>query len=145
MNTLSNIYELLGIFNAIPEGTDKKISIGNLEIALTKKNGAIGVKIEANEDNCKQEDKTFDDSEIKEKVANYKSSIEALDDNTFLDILDEMREVIDIKEFDSLLDSESFTEETAARVEELIEHSTLIVHKFLQNKIQDLMALYERF
>lgn len=145
MNTLSNIYELLGIFNAIPEGTDEKISIGNLEIALTKKNGAIDVKIEANEDNCKQEDKKFDDSEIKEKVANYKSSIEALDDSTFLDILDEMREVIDIKEFDSLLDSESFTKETAARVEELIEHSTLIVHRFLQNKIQDLMALYERF
>lgn len=144
MNTLSNIYELLGIFNAIPEGTDEKISIGNLEIALTKKNGAIDVKIETNEDN-KQECQTFDDSEIKEKVANYKASIEALDDNTFLDILDEMREVIDIKEFDSLLDSESFTEETAARVEELIEHSTLIVHKFLQNKIQDLMALYERF
>ena len=144
MNTLSNIYELLGIFNAIPEGTDEKISIGNLEIALTKKNGAIGVKIETNEDN-KQECQTFDDSETKEKIANYKESIEALDDNTFLDILDEMREVIDIKEFDELLSMESFTEENAARVEELIDHSTLIVHKFLQNKIQDLMELYERF
>lgn len=147
MNTLSNISELIGIFNMIPEGTDQRVCINDLEIALSKKDGVIDVKIGLNEDNCEGESVNykFDDSEIKEKVANYKESIDILDDNIFLDILDEMREVIDIKEFDELLDATSFTEETAARVEELIDHSTLIVHKFLQNKIQNLMELYERF
>lgn len=142
MNTLNNIQELLGITDLIPEGTDERICINGMEFSITKKDGIVDLKIELNEDTNEQD---FDASEIKEKIAKYKANIEALDDNTFLDILDEMREVIDIKEFDSLLDAESFTEETAARVEELIEHSTLIVHKFLQNKIQDLMALYERF
>lgn len=143
MNTLSNIYELLGIFNAIPEGADEKVCIDDLEITLTKEDGVVNVKIGMNKPGeCNY---TFDDSAIREKIANYKESIDALDDNTFLDILDEMREVIDIKEFDDLLSMESFTEENAARVEELIDHSTLIVHKFLQNKIQDLMELYERF
>lgn len=134
MNTLGNIYELLGIFNTIPENTEEQICINDLAISLSKKDGVIDVKIEVN---------PMD--EIKEKIANYKENIEALDDNTFLDILDEMREVIDIKEFDELLELEEFTKEEAARVEELIEHSTLIIHKFLQNKIQDLMELYERF
>lgn len=143
MNTLSNIYELLGIFNAIPEGADEKVCIDDLEITLTKEDGVVNVKIGMNKlGECNY---TFDDSAIRGKIANYKESIDALDDNTFLDILDEMREVIDIKEFDDLLSMESFTEENAARVEELIDHSTLIVHKFLQNKIQDLMELYERF
>lgn len=144
MNTIGDIYELLGVFNTIPEDTDEKIRINDLEIALTKKNGVIDIKIEINEDN-EQDGQTFDDSKIKEKIANYKESIEALDDNTFLDILDEMRGVIDIKEFDNLLDSEVFTDKTAARVEELIDHSTLIVRKFLQNKVQNLMELYDRF
>lgn len=144
MNTLGNIYELLGIFNTIPEGAEEKICINDLEIVLTKENGAIDIKIELKED-AQECTYTFDDSEIKEKIANYKENIDALDDNTFLDILEEMKEVIDIKEFDDLLSMESFTEENAARVEELIDHSTLIVHKFLQNKIQDLMELYERF
>lgn len=134
MNTLGNIYELLGIFNTIPENTEEQICINDLAISLSKKDGVIDVKIEVN---------PMD--EIKEKIANYKENIEALDDNTFLDILDEMREVINIKEFDELLELEEFTKEEAARVEELIEHSTLIIHKFLQNKIQDLMELYERF
>lgn len=143
MNTLSNIYELLGIFNAIPEGANEKVCIDDLEITLTKEEGVIDVKVEINKP--RQCNYKFDDSAIKEKIASYKESIDSLDDNTFLDILDEMREVIDIKEFDDLLSMESFTEENAARVEELIDHSTLIVHKFLQNKIQDLMELYERF
>ena len=140
MNTLSNINELIGLFNIIPEGADQKICINDLEISLSKNDGVIGIRIEVSEDNC-----DFDDSDIKEKIANYKESIDAIDDNIFLDILEEMREVIDIKEFDELLDSKSFTEETAAQVEQLIDHSTLIVHQFLQNKIQDLMELYERF
>lgn len=143
MNTLSNIYELLGIFNAIPEGADEKVCIDDLEITLTKEDGVVNVRVEMN--SPKRCNYTFDDSVIKEKIANYKESIDSLDDNTFLEILDEMREVIDIKEFDELLSMESFTEENAARVEELIDHSTLIVHKFLQNKIQDLMELYKRF
>lgn len=143
MDTLNNIYELLGIFNEIPEGADENICIDNISITLTKENGVVNVKVEMNKP--KQCNYKFDDSVIKEKIANYKESIDSLDDNTFLDILDEMREVIDIKEFDDLLSMESFTEENAARVEELIDHSTLIVHKFLQNKIQDLMELYERF
>lgn len=143
MSTLSNIYELLGIFNTIPEGADEKVCINDLEITLTKENGVVNVRVEMN--SPKKCNYTFDDSAIKEKIANYKESIDSLDDNTFLEILDEMREVIDIKELDELLSMKSFTEENAARVEELIDHGTLIVHKFLQNKIQDLMELYERF
>lgn len=143
MNILSNISELLGIFNTIPEGTNEKICIGDLSLTLSKEDGTIDIKVEAKQDN--HEGYSFDDSKIKEKIAEYKENIDLLDDNTFLDILDEMREVIDIKELDDLLSMESFTEENASRVEELIDHSTLIVHKFLQNKIQDLMELYERF
>lgn len=145
MNTLSNISELMGIINTIPEGTDEKVCINDLEIALSKKNGVIEVKIDLTEDLTKDPQEDYNDSEIKEKIATYKENIDALDDNIFLDILEEMREVMDIKEFDKLLDATSFTEKTAARVEELIDHSTLIVHKFLQNKIQNLMELYERF
>lgn len=144
MDKLNNIYELLGTFNMIPEGTNEKVCVNGLGVFFSKKNGTIHINIEMNkpENDCNY---SFDDSKVKEKIANYKENIEALDDNTFLDILDEMREVIDIKEFDDLLEMEYFTKESAARVEELIDHSTLIVHKFLQNKIQDLMELYERF
>lgn len=143
MKELSDIQELLGMFNLFPEGTNEKVCLNNLEITLTKKNGVIDVRVETKEPEDTQT--TFDDLFIKEKIKRYKESIDLLDDNTFLDILEEMREVIDIAEFDDLLELESFTEESAERVEELIDHSTLIIHKFLQNKIQELMELYERF
>lgn len=142
MNTLSNINELFEAFNVIPDGTNEKFCLNGLEITLYKKDGVIDVRVRTNEE---EKLKSFDDSKVKEKVNRYKEGIEEIDDNIFLDILEEMREVINITEFDDLLELESYTEENASRVEELIDHSTLIIRKYLQNKIQDLMELYESF
>lgn len=142
MNTLSNINELFEAFNVIPDGTNEKFCLNGLEITLYKKDGVIDVRVRTNEE---EKLKSFDDSKVKEKVNRYKEGIEEIDDNIFLDILEEMREVINITEFDDLLELESYTEENASRVEELIDHSTLIIRKYLQNKIQDLMQLYESF
>lgn len=136
MSTLSNINELFETFNVIPDGTNEKFCLNGLEITLYKKDGVIDVRVRTNEE---EKLETFDDSKVKEKVNRYKEGIEEIDDNIFLDILEEMREVINITEFDDLLELESYTEEDASRVEELIDHSTLIIRKYLQNKIQDLM------
>lgn len=138
---------LLWIASLIPNDKENDSNIFEKgKVTIDRKDNEIILKINLDGDcDITEEDVTYDDTFIKAKVDRYKHNIEEIKDCDFLDILEEMKEVIDIKEFDELLEMDSFTEETAARVEELIDHSTLIVRKFLQNKIQNLMELYENF
>lgn len=144
MINTAQLLEFLTQLTKYQENSETTLTLGDYLISYKTNEDGVSLEIHK-KDESEEEFTGFDDSEIKEKITNYKECIEALSDDMFLDILDEMREVIDIKEMDELLELKTFTEENAARVEELIEHSTLIVQKYLQNKIQDCMELYEKF
>lgn len=149
MNRLENIYELMGLFSAIPVGTEEKIVINNTTITLSKTTDAVNVQVKFTKENecpcvgecvCKEE---YDDTEIKEKIAQFKDNVNALDHDVFLECLDELKENIPLNEFSNLLDQEHFDEEEAERVNDLIDDSTLIIHHVLQEWIEDIVDDYE--
>ena len=144
MNELRNLSEISDIINnlslSIPEGTVQSFEADGLKYYLEKDNGSIKIELEAS-----LPEKTFDDSSTKKIVAEYKESIKALDDDLFLEIVDELSSKLDLKEFNSLLDLESFDEDQARKLEEMIDISTDVICLHLQHKIQDMVELYEKF
>lgn len=144
MDELRNLSEISDIINnlslSIPEGTVQSFETDGLKYYLEKDNGHIKIELEAS---LPEED--FDDSSTKEIVAEYKESIKALDDDLFLEIVDELSSKLDLKEFNSLLDLESFDEDQARKVEEMIDISTEVICLHLQHKIQGMVELYEKF
>lgn len=136
MDLSEQILKTIMEFDSLPVGKESVSHFNNQKVVVTKHEDFIDVKIMPED---------FDDTEILEKVAKYKMSIISLDDDTFLEILDLMEKEMDIKEFDHLLELESFTKEDAARVDVLIDHGRLIAHRYFQNKIQHLIELHEQF
>ena len=81
----------------------------------------------------------------KEIVEEYKEGIKALDDDLFVEIVDELKSKLDLTRFNELLDLESFDEDQAQEVEKMIDISTDIICLHLQHKIQGMVELYEKF
>lgn len=134
---LANILSL-----CIPDGTVETFESDDLKCHLEKDNGCIKIKIEANVPEC---DKEFDDSSIKEIVKDYKDNIKALDDTTFVEVVEELKSKLDLNKFNKLLDLEKFDKDQAQKVVEMINISTDIICLHLQHKIQDMVELYEKF
>lgn len=134
----ANISTLVSLFtNMIPEGTDAVEEVEGTTFRLVKKNGKILFEM-----NYEQE---FDDSETLEVIKEYKESIKELDDETFLKATEDLKKLIDIKEFDSLLNQEHFNEEESNKVCDMMNKSTRLICLHLQSSIQDLARLYDRF
>lgn len=135
MNDLEKLIELMG--NLIPEGTNEEIDTDEYKISLVKDGDNIKIQIVEKEE-------AFDDSEIKEVVSEFKEAIEELDDDLFVEIAEDFSTKLDNKEFNDLLDLESYTEEQAAKVSEMIEIATTIIRSHIQNKIQNLFEIYDK-
>lgn len=91
---------------------------------------------------CKE---SFDDQETLELVAKYKENIAHLDDCIFVEMLDEVAGIIDLKELDSLLNQEHFTEAEAELVEGHINFMNTVIQEKIINKVQDLIELLGKF
>lgn len=140
MNKLENIYELMGLFSAIPVGTEQKITINDLTVTLSKTSDSVNVKVEKD---LEDPEDIFDDTKTKQKVKEYKDNVNDLNRELFIECLEEMKESIPLFEFDNLLNLEEYNEEQANRVEELIDESTLIIHHILQEYMEELVDEYE--
>lgn len=89
--------------------------------------------------------KTFE-SNIKEKIANYKRNLDLLDDCIFVDVLDELPTYnIDIKQFDELLNKEELTESEEIYVSYLIDFTNSLIRQHITDKIEDLNELIDNF
>lgn len=135
MNDLEKLIELMG--NLIPEGTNEEIDTDEYKISLVKDGDNIKIQIV-------EKEKAFDDSEIKEVVSEFKEAIKELDDDLFVEIAEDFSSKLDNKEFNDLLDLESYTEEQAAKVSDMIEIATNIIQSHIQNKIQNLFEIYDK-
>lgn len=146
MNEHLNELELLEILRLlIPEGTNQGCSDGNKSISVKNEDGKITIECSYKAEKEDTSDKTFDDSEIKELVAEFKDSIEELDDSIFLESLEKARSAVDVKRFNDLLSLETFTEDEATEVTCLIDYFSQIISTTLQEKIQELFSLSEKF
>ena len=89
--------------------------------------------------------KTFE-SNIKEKIANYKRNLDLLDDCIFVDVLDELPTYnIDLRQFDELLNKEELTESEEIYVSYLIDFTNSLIRQHITNKIEDLNELIDNF
>ena len=119
----------------IPDGTKQELEIDGVKYKFSK--DGEDIKIEVSE--------SFDDTSTKEVVAEYKENIKKLDDDLFVEVTEKLSTKLNLKEFNELLDLESFNEEQADKVEEMISISSDIIGLHLQHKIQDMVELYEYF
>lgn len=140
MNDLTDLLHIFGLI--IPEGTDKIFEEDGTQIHISKKNGSIKISVNSNKDLGGED---FDDSSIKDAISEFKDNINDLDDTIFIESLEEARKVIDINKFDEFLNLEKFTEEEATEVANMINYFSQIVSNNLQEKIEELIKLEERF
>lgn len=84
-------------------------------------------------------------SELKERISQYKKNIEQLEDDLFLEATEDISKVLNIKEFNELLDLDSFTKEEAEKVEDMINCSSEIISNKLLDKINKLVEIYNKF
>ena len=133
---LANLIQVLN--DIIPEGIEEKLETNGIQVSLIKKDGDIKI-------NVTSEEKTFNDSEIKKYVSDFRNNIKALDDSLFVKVTEEFGETFDTKEFDNLLKLDSYTKQEAEKVTEMISEFSNIVCEHLQCEIEKLVELYERF
>ncbi len=84
---------------------------------------------------------------VKNKIKDFKKSLELLDDCLFLDATEDLESTyqVDLKEFDDLLNKKELTDEEADRVLNLINFTKNIIKKHITDKIKDLIYLKDQF
>lgn len=134
------LFDLINIFNvAIPDGAEESLEVNGTKIALNKKDGVINISVTSDNEDA------VDDSYIKEIIKEYKERVEELDDCLFVEAAEEMGQYFDVQRFDELLNQDTFTEEEAAEVSEMIDQSSQIICDHLEDKINELVDVYNRF
>lgn len=139
-NEFSDITNILDLY--IPNGTVETFESDGIKYHLEKDKGHLKIEIDVN---IPEQDEEFDDSATKEIVEEYKEGIKALDDDLFVEIVDELKSKLDLTKFNELLDLESFDKDQAQEVEKMIDISTNVICMHLQHKIQGMVELYEKF
>lgn len=141
-----NELDLLEILKLlIPEGTNQGCSDNSESISVKNENGKITIECSYNIGTEDTSDESFDDSDIKEIVAEFKDSIKNLDDSIFLESLEKAKAAVDVKRFDELLNLEKYSEAEATEVACLIDYFSQIISVTLQDKIAELLNLSEKF
>lgn len=135
-NYLNGLIETLKML--IPNNTASYQEVGGHRVSTSNYDGSINITVEPIE-------QTFDDTQIKELVSNYKRNIGKLDDCLFLGVLDEIKDHLDIKTFDELINQDSYSEEDAEIVKSMINFTNLVAHEHIVNKMQDLEELLNEF
>lgn len=140
-DNLTGFLDLLNIAaSSLPDKVSETVELEGIRGHLEKDKNYIKLELEAT-----LPEEGFDEEEIKEIISEYKDNIKALDDDLFIEVIEELKSKLDLKKFNELLDLESFNKEQAREVEEMINISSDIICLHLQHKIQDMVELYEQF
>lgn len=131
MNDLLKLWDNLN--EAIPEGVQEFEQDG-VKYSIDKKDGYLSVKVEKNTD-----------PEIKDIVVSFKEKLEDLDDDLFIKLFEDFKKEIDVNRFSELLDKDQYTIEEADEVKGLINQSVKIIHSKLQDMIENLVDVYDKF
>lgn len=131
MNDLLKLWDNLN--EAIPEGVQEFEQDG-VKYSIDKKDGYLSVKVEKNTD-----------PEIKDIVVSFKEKLENLDDDLFIKLFEDFKKEIDVNRFSELLDKDQYTIEEADEVKGLINQSVKIIHSKLQDMIENLVDVYDKF
>lgn len=137
--TIERLLEIANILNlSIPNGTEESFEDDDVKIILGKDDDCLKIEI-----STIHKEAEFD--ETKELVEEYKEAIKNLDDDLFLEIVEELKSKVDLTEFNELLNLEEYNSDKAKEVEEMINISSEIICSTLKKKIQNMVELYEKF
>lgn len=121
MEEYSDLYE-----QYLEEITSK----GNAEIVITVYDGMI----------------EFELDDTKNIISTYKENLESLDDCIFISVMEELSNYnVDVKEFDELLNKEELTDSEKEYASELIKFTNSLIHKHIEEKIEELKDLIDIF
>lgn len=145
ITSFDNLTDLFSIINTIvPEGTSKELKANEMKISLSKNNGVVNLKVESITQND-EENKVFDDSLIKKRVENFKLNLDNLDNDVFLEVLEEIKNEYNIKKVDEFLNFKKYDEESSAEVSEIIDYISKVVCDKLKNKMEEIIDLHDKF
>lgn len=137
--TIEGLLEIANILNlSIPNGTEESFEDDDVKIILGKDDDCLKIEI-----STIPKEAEFD--ETKELVEEYKEAIKNLDDDLFLEIVEELKSKVDLTKFNELLNLEEYNSDEAKEVEEMINISSEIICSTLKKKIQNMVELYEKF
>lgn len=122
------------LFNKILEEIKQKFG-DDSRIEISEDNGYLRLKLVK-----------ISNTNIKNKIANYKRNLDLLDDCIFVDVLDELSTYnVNLKQFDELLSKEELTESEETYVLYLIDFTKSLIRQHIINKIADLNELIDNF
>ena len=87
------------------------------------------------------EEDEFDDSEVKNEISKFKEIIEILPDDLFIKFVDDLKEIMDINQVNDLFEQDSFNEDDANLVTDLIDQCKVILTELINNRMRDLLEL----
>lgn len=135
-NQLEGILELIKKF--VPEGTEKSFEADGVKVSLSNKDGEFKINI-VDEEEEKENDK------IKVLIEDFKEKVDELDDDIFDDVTNEFSKAYCLKDFDTLLSLDSYTDADADRATKMIDIFNACVRKHLTSRMDKLAALYDKF
>ena len=118
----------------------------NIHLEYSNVNGQESLRINGEElfDTPDEEVEIYDDAPIKEYISKYKDNIKLLDDCTFVEVIEQVEDVIDIQVLDELLKQESFTQDEAELIYGQLNFINTVIHEKLANKVQNMIELLDR-
>lgn len=85
----------------------------------------------------------FDDSEIKSRLAEFKTYWDKLDDCTITSVLNKLSDKVDVVTLDEFFEKDSYDEEEAILLEEYLEMVVTLVKEELYTKISELQNIID--
>lgn len=95
--------------------------------------------------NGKDINDSYDDSPVKDYIKEYYENVKLLDNCTFVEVMKEVGEEIDMKSLEELMEQESFTKEEAEVIYESVGFINNSIREKLIDKMDKIEALLEKF
>ena len=134
METFEDLFNIVKtISELLPKG-ENTLDLGNIKLEIDKKDNSI--KITAVDE--------VSDIDL-DLIREYKENIKLLDDELFIKATEKLSEDVDINYFNSLIEKTTLTSSEFDEVTAIIERSNEIVAELIQDEIDRLDSLLERF
>ena len=131
METFEDLFNIVKtISEFLPKG-ENTLDLGNIKLEIDKKDNSIKIKV-------------VSDSEL-DLIREYKENIKLLDDELFIKAAEKLSEDVDINYFNSLIEKTTLTSNELNEVKAIIEKSNEIISELIEDEIDRLDSLLERF
>lgn len=116
----------------------------NISIQYSNINGKE--KLTVNGKDLSEKEEEYDDSSIKEDVANYKAKIKKLDDCIFEKVIDEAeKRHFNLFEMNKVLELEHYTQQDALYASNVMQIMLELIQEVIKDEIQKLIDILEEF